>query len=216
VKKHSAFTLIELLIVVAIIGILAAIAVPNFLNAQIRARAARCLADMKTIGTAIEQSRLDKGVMLVDWWDDDRPWGHERLTTIYNLIGAGPDFEARGRDAVLAPLTSPVSYLSSIPADPFQTNPEYRTHPFYYYWDNDPQDPDEDHDFPVFKKATAEQYGTTWLREGDWFLGGIGPDQAWYNDMSGRTVQQFRGLIYDPSNGASSRGDIILSNRGLR
>lgn len=60
-RSHSphAFTLIELLIVVAIIGILAAIAVPNFLNAQIRAGVTRVKADFRTIMTALETYRLD-------------------------------------------------------------------------------------------------------------------------------------------------------------
>ena len=55
------FTLIELLIVVAIIGILAAIAVPNFLNAQIRAKISRVQADQKAYSIALESYNLDHG-----------------------------------------------------------------------------------------------------------------------------------------------------------
>lgn len=58
-RGSKGFTLIELLIVVAIIGILAAIAVPNFLNAQIRAKIARCKSDLKALGTAEEEYFLD-------------------------------------------------------------------------------------------------------------------------------------------------------------
>jgi len=58
-RKQRGFTLIELLIVVAIIGIIAAIAIPNLLNAINRGRQKRTMADLRSIGTALEAYSVD-------------------------------------------------------------------------------------------------------------------------------------------------------------
>lgn len=61
-RKQDGFTLIELLIVVAIIGLIAAIAIPNLRNAMNKAKQGRTLADMRTIGSALETYSIDNNL----------------------------------------------------------------------------------------------------------------------------------------------------------
>lgn len=93
--KRNAFTLIELLIVVAIIAILAAIAVPNFLDAQMRAKISRVKADTRTMCMAAEIYRMDTNKYPAPYPPSDT-W-----------------------DLRQARLTTPQPYLASLPKDPF-------------------------------------------------------------------------------------------------
>ena len=59
--RKKGFTLVEIMIVVAIIGLLAAIAIPNFVNARTRAQTNACIANLKQIQGAIQVWALDTG-----------------------------------------------------------------------------------------------------------------------------------------------------------
>lgn len=91
VDASRGFTLIELLIVVAIISILASIALPNFLEAQIRAKVARCQAELRTLTFGVEAYHLD---------NDSYP-------------------PHKDRPSDLCVITTPIAYLSALPRDVF-------------------------------------------------------------------------------------------------
>jgi prepilin-type N-terminal cleavage/methylation domain-containing protein len=198
-----AFTLIELLIVVAIIAILAAIAVPNFLEAQTRAKITRVKADMKAVSTAYEIFRTDTGQWLVDFWDDDVAAGQQRLRD----WGTRQAQNARGgTTGVFVPLTTPVAYMNSIPRDPFLTVPP-ETSDFgglvegdclppwtFMYMDDQPGD----------CKGCKSDW--TYLKLGQYALTSAGPDKRYgFSQASGL-------IMYDPTNGTRSKGEIIYTN----
>lgn len=107
--RHG-FTLIELLIVVAIIGILAAIAVPNFLNAQTRAKISRVQADAQSLGTALESYKLDTN----EYPPDGRSGVYSHFSLKWGIVASS------GKH-----LTTPIAYIGEIPFDPFNSKAGY-------------------------------------------------------------------------------------------
>ena len=70
--RRGGFTLVEIMIVVAIIALLAAIAVPNFLRARKRSQATRCLEDLRIIDSACDQYAIENNKSTgdtVNWTD---------------------------------------------------------------------------------------------------------------------------------------------------
>lgn len=196
--SRRAFTLIELLIVVAIIAILAAIAVPNFLESQTRSKVSRCLADMRTLRAGIES-------YAVDW--NDYPWAG-----VLNANGTlqNPHVSPSGAPShkfLSECLTTPVAYVTRLLEDPFVLRgdaPQADWQDFWarYFYTNLDQ-------FEMLMGAAAPPViGETRDEYGIWIQAGAGPD--------GDRLDLANDIAYDPTNGTVSDGDIIASQRFAR
>ncbi len=187
--KRNAFTLIELLIVVAIIGILAAIAVPNFLNAQIRSKVAKTEGEMRNFVVAQEMYRLDCG-------------------------SYPPHFHTEWQNKFLS---TPVAYLGSMPQDIFQSrgNPQdngqrawnlcfgqYHREPVFHPDGKIMHDPTSrvPNNPADVKRALAG-------KPHSYELWSIGPNRRLDFGISGSGINGF--IYYMASNGTDSVGDIV-------
>jgi len=91
-RSEKGFTLIEIMIVVLIIGILLAIAVPNFMKARETARAKSCITNLKQIASAKEQWAMDTSqapTATPTWADLKGPTGFIKAADSNALICPG-------------------------------------------------------------------------------------------------------------------------------
>ncbi|MGF1571526.1 MAG: prepilin-type N-terminal cleavage/methylation domain-containing protein [Sumerlaeia bacterium] len=213
--KQKAFTLIELLIVVAIIAILAAIAVPNFLEAQTRSKVSRVKADMRTIATALETYHIDnnkypfkRGPLLPG------------LTNTGTIIGSWVPQNLSNDETSI---TSPISYLSSVPFDVFNVgNRELAAAGI------SPGSPAYGYRYArMISEAAASIPSTHLAGNGGSDLSGTDPFGlpgqtrltrygAWFMLSSGPNgVMNVFGFNnqYDPTNGTISQGDVLYSQK---
>jgi len=194
-KTHSkAFTLIELLIVVAIIAILALIAVPNFLEAQTRAKVSRTKTDMRSVVTAIEAYRVDNNAYPLPTYTFSTNGQTDSTFEVDNL--------AQGVRSMTGSvgITTPIAYITSIPRDVFS--------------------PEKAHWFGYCANVGTDNDGSRWILTS---LGPnmTHPEIRWIGWQGGEIEEvkaledpnyHLVNLTYDPTNGTVSAGDVWRSN----
>lgn len=184
---HRAFTLIELLIVVAIIAILAAIAVPNFLEAQVRSKVSRVKTDLRHLANMVEMYTMDWNAPPFDGVPGADKLGWVNSWTL---------------------CTTPVAYMTGIPTDVFQERdargiaaPAGQTH---YLGSRHSYDYATAYHAQVGLTYTATLSWMTHFGNSPWFTGSCGPDSTFYSAAGNFG----KGNDYDPTNGTMSDGDI--------
>src|SRR4026208_1165695 len=93
-RKHAGFTLVEIMIVVAIIALLAAIAVPGFLRARKRSQASRIINDLRLIDSAVDQYAIENNKssgdrVAINEWTNYLKAGTNLYLTGLDILGNG-------------------------------------------------------------------------------------------------------------------------------
>jgi len=191
--------MIELLIVIAIITVITAIAVPNLISANVKAKVKGIKAEMGSIAIALEDYRVDEGDYPIDPEHTGSGYGADVIAGLGDFDGYE---DAIGLGKLVFPdgASNPV-YLYRIPGDPFNDGGEEE-------WDG--TNGAHDNHYSYF---TANASGAASSTEAKyWALVSYGPDKILdvtsYSDA--RDAYDNGTDLYDPDSGITSNGDIVI------